>query len=74
MPKMDGFELYTKVKRTRSKSKICFLTATEMFYEKFRKPRTELGKTIDEDHFIQKPINGEDFIKKITLIINKRDE
>jgi DNA-binding response OmpR family regulator len=37
MPKMDGFELYTKLKEKDSQVEICFLTASEMFYEKFRK-------------------------------------
>jgi CheY-like chemotaxis protein len=67
MPKMDRFELYTKIREKDTKVKICFLTATEMFYEKFRKPRTELAKTIGEDYFIQKPIIIEDLFK-ITLI------
>src|SRR5215210_8936355 len=40
MPKMDGFELYTKIREKDPKAKICFLTATEIYYEKFRKLRT----------------------------------
>ena len=36
MPKMNGFELYTKIREKDPKVKICFLTATEIFYEKFR--------------------------------------
>jgi DNA-binding response OmpR family regulator len=37
MPKMDGFQLYTKIREKDPKVKICFLTAGEMFYEGFRK-------------------------------------
>ena len=37
---MDGFELYIKIKEKDPKAKICFLTATEIYYEKFRKLRT----------------------------------
>jgi len=73
MPKMDGFELYNKIKEKDPKAKICFLTATEIYYEKFRKLRTGLGKTIDEDYFIQKPINIEDLIKKLTFIMNNKN-
>jgi hypothetical protein len=29
-----------------------------------------LGKTINEDYFIQKPIQTEDLIKKLTSIMN----
>jgi len=39
MPKMDGFELYNKIKEKDPKVKICFLTASELFYEEFRKTR-----------------------------------
>ena len=72
MPKMDGFELYTKIREKDPKAKICFLTASEMYYEEFRKTRSELGKTIGEDCFIQKPINTEDLIKQLTRIMNEK--
>jgi CheY-like chemotaxis protein len=70
MPKMDGFQLYTKIREKDPKVKICFLTASEMFYEKFRKARSELGKTIGENYFIQKPIKNKDLIKNLTSIID----
>ena len=44
MPTMDGFELYTKIREKDPKVKICFLTASEMYYEKFRQLRTEFDK------------------------------
>jgi CheY-like chemotaxis protein len=70
MPKMDGFELYNKIREKDPKVKICFLTASEMYYEKFRKARSEIGKIIGEDCFIQKPIKNEDLVKKLTAIMN----
>ena len=70
MPKMNGFELYTKIREKESKVKICFLTAIATFNEEFRKIRLTLGKTINEDYFIQKPINMEDLTKKLTSIMN----
>jgi CheY-like chemotaxis protein len=70
MPKMDGLELYTKIREKDPKVKICFLTASEMYYEKFRKARSEFGRIIGEDCFIQKPIKNEDLIKKLTTIMN----
>ena len=72
MPKMDGFQLYSKLKEKDPQVKICFLTASEMFYEKFRKTRSEFGKTIGEDYFIQKPINTEDLIRRLTSIMDKK--
>ena len=71
IPKMDGFQLYTKIREKDPKVKICFLTATEFYYEKFRKKYSELDKTIDKEYFLQKPIKKEDLIKNITTIINK---
>jgi YesN/AraC family two-component response regulator len=70
MPKIDGFELYTKLREQDSKVKICFLTAITTFNEDFRQTRMTLGKTITEDYFIQKTIKNEDLIKKLTSIMN----
>ena len=70
MPKMDGYKLYTKIREKDSKVKICFLTAITMFNEDFRKIRMTLGKTINEDYFIQKPIEIEKLVKKLTSIMN----
>jgi CheY-like chemotaxis protein len=70
MPKMDGFELYNKIREKDSQVKICFLTASEMYYEKFRTARSKIGRIIGEDCFIQKPIKNEDLIKKLTAIMN----
>ena len=62
---------YTKIREQDPEVKICFLTASEMFYEKFRKARSKLGKAIGENYFIQKPIKNEDhLIKKLTSIID----
>ena len=70
MPTMDGFELYLKIREKDPKVKICFLTVIEMFNEEFRKIRLALGKTINEDYFIQKPVEMEDLLKKLTSIMN----
>jgi CheY-like chemotaxis protein len=65
MPKMDGFELYNKIKEKDPEVKICFLTASELFYEEFRKARFLLAEKIGEEYFIQKPIKTEDLVQKI---------
>ncbi len=70
MPEMDGFELYLKIREKDPKVKICFLTASEMYYEKFRKARDEFGRTIGENYFIQKPIKSEELIKKLEDIMD----
>ena len=71
MPKMDGFELYTKIRELDPNVKICFLTAIATLNEGFIKLRSEFDRLISEGYFIQKPIKTEDLIKKIATIINK---
>ena len=70
MPKIDGFELYTKIREKDPKVKICFLTAIARFNEEFSKIRLALGNTINEDYFIHKPVEMEDLLKKLTSIMN----
>jgi len=70
MPKMDGFQLYVKIREKDPNVKICFLTASEMYYEKFRKTRSEFGKIIEEECFIQKPIKNEELIRKLNSVMN----
>jgi CheY-like chemotaxis protein len=71
MPKMDGFELYNKIKEKDPKVKICFLTASELFYEEFRKTRYLLGEKLGEEYFIQKPIKTDDLVQKMIALTNK---
>jgi len=70
MPKMDGFELYDRIRQKDQNTKICFLTASEMFYESFRQARNLLGDVLDEEHFIQKPAKTDQLIRRITDLIN----
>ncbi len=68
MPVLDGFELYKKIKELDAHVNICFLTASEMYYEKFRE---EEYSFLDKNLFIHKPIENEELIKKINKILNK---
>src|ERR687887_1689101 len=42
MPDMNGFQLYREIKKIDSKLKVCFLTASEMYYEEYRKKKKTL--------------------------------
>ena len=66
MPKMDGFELYDKIKKKDDKTKICFLTASESYYEEFRKKEYS---ALDKNLFIKKPIDNEDLLKEVNKIM-----
>jgi CheY-like chemotaxis protein len=67
MPEMDGFELYDEVKKIDDKAKVCFLTASEMYYSKLRKDKY---CSLDKDLFIQKPIENEQLVQHINKILN----
>lgn len=71
MPNMDGFELYNKIREKDPQVKICFLTASELFYEEFRKARFLLAETIGEEYFIQKPIKTDELVQKLNAIMMK---
>ncbi len=60
MPNMTGFELYRKLKEIDSKVKVCFITAFETYYEKFRQ---EFFPLEEIKGFIRKPIQIEDLIR-----------
>jgi len=70
MPKMDGFELYERIREKDKVTKICFLTASEMFYESLRKARNLFGDTLGEEYFIQKPAKTDQLIRQLNDIIN----
>jgi DNA-binding response OmpR family regulator len=69
MPDMNGFELYNKMKEIDSRAKICFLTASEMFYEDLRKAHYQLSESLGEDYFIQKPFVTEELLRRINAMV-----
>ena len=69
MPKMSGLDLYQKMKEIdNSNVKICFLTASELFYEEYR--RLDAYPSLDKAYFIQKPFRSEELIRKINEIMH----
>jgi DNA-binding response OmpR family regulator len=70
MPKMGGFELYNEIKKKDNNANVCFLTASELYYEEFRKKEVCV---LDRNLFIIKPIENEELVKKITKMIKKSD-
>jgi DNA-binding response OmpR family regulator len=69
MPNMNGFELYEQIKKIDDKVKVCFLTAGEMDYEQFRK---ELSPALDDNCYIQKPIQNVILIERLKSIIDAK--
>jgi CheY-like chemotaxis protein len=61
MPKMNGFELYEKVRELDDTIKVCFMTSYDVYYMSLR----ELFPTVEVDSFIQKPIGADDLVNRI---------
>ena len=70
MPEIDGIELSQQIKKIDNAVKVCFLTASELYYEEFRKEIGLEEPTLDKDLFLRKSIQNEDLMKEITRIIS----
>jgi two-component SAPR family response regulator len=67
MPKLNGFDLYQRIRKIDSNVKICFLTASELFYEEYR--RIDAYPTLDKEYFIQKPLRTEELTRQLNEIL-----
>jgi two-component system, OmpR family, response regulator ChvI len=66
MPKMNGFELYKKIKDIDKKVEACFITAFEDYREEFKESFPELEEA---KYFIRKPKAIEDLVKHVATIL-----
>jgi DNA-binding response OmpR family regulator len=62
-PGMNGFELYEKIKgsKTDQKPRVCFITAFEVYYQALK----ELFPGDDVDCFLSKPISLDELVKTV---------
>jgi DNA-binding response OmpR family regulator len=77
MSKMNGFELYTEMRKIDEHVKVGFITAGEMYYDNVRREIKDSGEQyceLDSDRFLQKPISNIDLIKRIEriMMLNKK--
>jgi DNA-binding response OmpR family regulator len=68
MPEISGLDLCQKMKEIDSNVKICFLPASELFYEEYR--RLDAYPSLDKAYFIQKPCRSEDMINQLKEILH----
>ena len=66
MPKMNGFELYKKIRDIDNKIEACFITAFEDYREEFKESFPELEEA---KYFIRKPKAIEDLVKHVATIL-----
>lgn len=67
MPKMNGFELYKKLKQIDSDIKVCFITAYEEYYSEFKKEFPNLDEL---ECYIKKPIGMDYLINVVKSRLN----
>jgi DNA-binding response OmpR family regulator len=60
---LNGFELYNKMRKIDENIKVCFISASNTFYEKYKR----LYPEVQEECYIQKPLR----IKNLAGIIGK---
>ncbi|HJT47972.1 MAG TPA: response regulator [Nitrososphaeraceae archaeon] len=66
MPVLNGFEVCKKIIELDKSVHIVFITASEEYYEKFRRQHfPELGKI----NYIQKPIGNEELVQIVDMIV-----
>jgi CheY-like chemotaxis protein len=66
MPVLNGFELCEKIREIDKTVHIIFITASEVYYEKFRGQHfPELGKI----NYIKKPIGNDELVRLVNMII-----
>ena len=71
MPKMNGFELYYKIRESDDKVNICFLTAGEIYEEISKQifPNEPFNTREEKIHFIEIPIANEDLVKQVKEVL-----
>src|SRR5437588_6916170 len=68
MPEMDGFSLYEEIRKIDNIVKVCFITAFEINYQALR---AVFPASDDLGCFIRKPVDMDDFVKRIKLRYNR---
>ena len=67
MPEVNGFHFYRKIRKIDARVKICFLTASEFYNERYRK---EHGfADFKQNLFLRKPIETKDLVHEINKLL-----
>ena len=65
MRDMDGFELYDEIRKIDNDINVCFLTAAQEYYDRYRERYSWLHK----ECFITKPITLENLVNTINSFL-----
>jgi DNA-binding response OmpR family regulator len=69
MPRMNGFELYRKLKGIDNRIIVCFLTAADLGY--YGETDSDVINDMGTDCFIAKPVNNIDLINRLRVILSQ---
>ena len=64
MPKLNGIEFYQRMKKIDKKVKVCFITASEIYYY-YEKLTKEVLPLLGVKRLIRKPIKIDDLVKDV---------
>ncbi|MGA9318662.1 MAG: response regulator, partial [Nitrososphaeraceae archaeon] len=67
MPKIDGFELYEKIRKIDNKVRVWFITAYETYHKVLEKVSSKSQEEMSLDRLIQKPIEIDKLVEQIKL-------
>jgi DNA-binding response OmpR family regulator len=75
MPIMNGFELYTEMRKVDQQVNVCYITAGEKYYDEVRIGNRKVREDeeqyckLDSERFLQKPISNAAIVKRIDKIM-----
>jgi CheY-like chemotaxis protein len=72
MPKLDGFALCEKIRELDKNIQIIFVTASEVYYENFRKQYYPQISNDVNINCLQKPIGNEELIKIVNMTVTTK--
>ena len=72
MPKLDGFALCEKIREIDKVVQIIFITASEWYYENFRKQYYPSISNDVNTNYLQKPVGNEELVQTANLLVRRR--
>jgi two-component system sensor histidine kinase VicK len=67
MPKIDGFELYERIRKIDNKVKVWFITAYDTYHKILERASSKSQEEMCLDRLIEKPIEIDKLVEQITL-------
>src|SRR5919206_438192 len=71
MPKLDGFALCEKIREFDKVVQIIFITASEVYYENFRKQYYPSISNDVNTNYLQKPVGNEELVQTANLLVRR---